>query len=105
ALQFPALVAELRSAAVADGDMPVGRRGRAAAEMLAVLARAGVGGADPAGWYGVAEPSTDRPWIGPDQEVRLSPSQVETLLQCPLRGVMQSHGGRGAPSDSSLLGV
>jgi superfamily I DNA/RNA helicase/RecB family exonuclease len=58
-----------------------------AAEALARLADAGVEGADPASWYGLAEPSTDEPLVDlddPEAVVRVSPSRLETFEKSPL---------------------
>ncbi|WP_348787262.1 ATP-dependent DNA helicase [Leifsonia sp. NPDC080035] len=58
-----------------------------AAEALARLAGAGVEGADPAEWYGLAEPSTTEPLVDLDDEeamVRVSPSRLATYEKSPL---------------------
>lgn len=67
---------------------------RAAAEQLAVLAREGVPGADPAEWYGVTPASTDAPLR--DLAVagaRVSPSKMESYEECGLNWVVSSLGG------------
>jgi hypothetical protein len=76
-----------------DGDV-----GRAAAAQLALLARAGVPGADPDDWHGLAALSDDRP-LRTDQPVRISPSKVEEFDRCALRWLLLQAGG--SPSDSS----
>ncbi|GAA4150863.1 ATP-dependent helicase [Leifsonia shinshuensis] len=58
-----------------------------AADALARLADAGVEGADPADWYGLAEPSTDAPLIDlddPEAMVKVSPSRLGTFEKSPL---------------------
>ncbi|MGN6427069.1 MAG: ATP-dependent helicase [Leifsonia sp.] len=59
-----------------------------AADALARLADAGVEGADPAEWYGLAEPTTTEPLVDleGDQEamVRVSPSRLATYEKSPL---------------------
>lgn len=58
-----------------------------AADALARLADAGVEGADPADWYGLAEPSTTEPLIDlddPDAMVKVSPSRLGTFEKSPL---------------------
>ncbi|MFS0893245.1 ATP-dependent helicase [Microbacterium sp. 179-I 3D3 NHS] len=68
-------------------------RGEAAGQ-LAVLAREGVPGADPAEWYGVTPPSTDAPLR--DLVVsgaRVSPSKMESYEECGLNWVVASLGG------------
>lgn len=79
------LTAELRAAAADPGQGP-GRRARAAAQ-LARLAAAGVPGAHPDQWWGIAERSTGEPVLaGP---MRLSPSKVGRILRCPLRALLE----------------
>ncbi|MCK2036287.1 ATP-dependent helicase [Microbacterium sp. SSW1-49] len=65
-----------------------------AAEQLAVLAREGVAGADPADWYGVVPLSTQAPLR--DLEVdgaRVSPSKMESYEECGLNWVVSALGG------------
>ena len=93
ALVLAELVGELRravSAPVAASDD--GRRRRAAAA-LARLAAAGVPGAHPDGWYGLAAPSTQAPLRPPGELIPVSPSDVERIVRCPLRWVLERHGG------------
>lgn len=93
-LTLPRLVAELRAAVcdeAVDGD---GRQDAAA--LLARLASAGVAGAHPDEWYGLAPTSDPGPLVEPDRTVRLSPSQVEGYLRCPLRWLLQRGGGQQA---------
>ena len=65
-----------------------------AAAQLAVLAREGVPGADPAEWYGVAPVSTEAPLR--DLAVagaRVSPSKMESYEECGLNWVVSAIGG------------
>ncbi|WP_136025855.1 MULTISPECIES: ATP-dependent helicase [unclassified Microbacterium] len=67
---------------------------RDAAGQLAVLAREGVPGADPAEWYGVTPTSTDAPLR--DLAVtgaRVSPSKMESYEECGLNWVVSALGG------------
>ncbi len=67
---------------------------RAAAAQLAVLAREGVPGADPAEWYGITPPSTQAPLR--DLAVtgaRVSPSKMESYEECGLNWVVSALGG------------
>jgi superfamily I DNA/RNA helicase len=74
-----------------------------AAEQLAVLARAGVAGADPSEWYGMLEPTTSAPLTDLTQhDVRVSPSQIENFEECALNWVIAALGGK---SDSIAAGV
>lgn len=86
------LVGELRRV-VCDGQADRVLRKRAARE-LARLADAGVPGAHPDSWYGLPELSTEAPLREPDAPVRVSPSTVEVLARCPLRWLLERHGGQ-----------
>jgi RecB family exonuclease len=96
------LVGELRRT-VTDPDADPARRERAAAG-LARLADAGVPGADPDEWYGLLEPSTEAPLRPAGTPVAVSPSAVETILTCPLRWALQTHGGDDGDSLASVTG-
>ena len=97
-LTLPAIVAELRTA-VADPNAPAGRR-RAAAVQLARLAQAGVPGAHPDQWWGLAPLSDDRPLATADEPVRVTPSAIESALRCALRWLLERHGG-SAPATAA----
>jgi superfamily I DNA/RNA helicase/RecB family exonuclease len=76
-----------------------------AAVQLARLAAAGVMGADPVQWYTMTAPSTDEPlWSGEDHVVRLSPSTLQTLADCPLRWLLERHGGNDGRDVRSAVG-
>ncbi len=96
-LSLAGLVAELRVAAV-EGDAD-------AAVELARLAQAGVPGADPQQWWGLAELSDDGPLRDAEEEdpVRVTPSTMESALRCGLRWLLEKHGG--APPASGAQGV
>jgi superfamily I DNA/RNA helicase/RecB family exonuclease len=96
------LVGELR-AAVCDEQADPGRR-RRAARQLARLAAARVPGAHPDSWYGLAEPSTDRPLAGPDEQLTVSPSTVDLLDRCPLRWLLERHGGTDPAQLAAVTG-
>jgi len=98
------LVAELRSRleqAVVDGVEP----DPALARTLARLAREGVAGADPHEWHGLADPSTDVPLWGPQEQVPVSPSRLETAQRCALRWALEAAGGTAADSSGQTLGT
>jgi RecB family exonuclease len=107
-MTLPALVAELRAVVVDPeaGRTPSGaaRRRRAAAH-LARLAAAGVGGADPQDWYGLAELSSAEPLRGDGEGVRVSPSRVEAFDRCPLRWLLEQAGGRRPVPTGVRLGT
>lgn len=100
------LVGELRAVVTApDGTVSEARR-RVAARQLARLAAAGVPGADPESWYGLADVSSEHAlWQAEDGPVRLSPSNVETLMACPLRWLLERHGGTDLTDPRRALGT
>jgi RecB family exonuclease len=72
---------------------------------LARLAAAGVPGADPQQWYAMTPLSTDEPlWSGDDHVVTLSPSTLQTLADCPLRWLLERHGGTDGRDVRSAVG-
>ncbi|WNG94203.1 ATP-dependent DNA helicase [Mycobacterium sp. ITM-2016-00318] len=99
------LVGALRSVLCApDGAVEDTVRTCAAAQ-LARLAAAGIPGADPRQWYGMIPPSSDDPlWSGDDHVVRLSPSTLQTLADCPLRWLLERHGGSDGRDVRSAIG-
>lgn len=105
-LSAAAVVGRLRGLVCAPpGTVDDAARGRAATQ-LARLAAAGVAGADPADWYGMAPVSTDEPlWpLGHEHAVTLSPSTLQTLTDCPLRWLVERHGGTDGPDLRSAVG-
>jgi len=101
-VHLPGLVAELR-AVTCDAAADPAERSAAATE-LARLARAEIPGADPAAWWGLADPSTDAPMAEQDRPVRISPSRVESFAACELRDVLRSVGGQDGDAVSASLG-
>jgi superfamily I DNA/RNA helicase/RecB family exonuclease len=103
-LSLSALVADLRSV-VADPARPVPLR-RAAAGHLARLARAGVRGADPSGWYAITALSDAGPAFGEEEQITISPSQVETFEKCGLRWLLSMAVGAqdGGAGEYSQMG-
>ena len=101
ALHLADLVAELRRAATgADG-----RRAQAAAAQLARLAAAGVAGAHPDQWYGLADVSTSAAAVPPGAEVAVSPSAVDAVATCALRAVLERRGARKPAAEAQTLGI
>lgn len=76
-----------------------------AATHLAQLAAAGVTGAHPDDWYGLAARSTARPPVPAGAEIRVSPSLIESLNGCALRAVLERRGGRSEPGQAQLEGI
>ena len=106
-MSLPALVAELRATVGdhrLDGSADGADRRRLAALHLARLADAGVPGADPDDWYGLAPLSTTDPLRAPDQAVAVSPSRVESFERCALRWLLEQAGGRPGSTVNVSLG-
>ncbi|GAA2811312.1 ATP-dependent DNA helicase [Saccharopolyspora taberi] len=97
------LVGELRQV-VCDAEAPRQRRERAAAQ-LARLAAAGVPGAHPETWYGLPDSSSTAPLVSGDDPVRVSPSTVDVLAKCPLRWMVERHGGQDTAELASVTGT
>jgi superfamily I DNA/RNA helicase/RecB family exonuclease len=98
-----ALVGRLRAVVCApDGAVDASRR-QCAAVQLARLATAGVPGADPATWYGMSSVSSEEP-LSHGGPVTLSPSSLQTLVDCPLRWLLERHGGTDGRDLRSALG-
>nr|WP_083826713.1 ATP-dependent DNA helicase [Hoyosella subflava] len=103
-LALPALVAKLR-AVVCSPCESEGRKSDAAVQ-LGRLAEAGVPGAHPQEWYGLRSITTDRAmWTAEDGPVRMSPSTVDQLSKCPLRWLLERHGGSDGNDASAVKGV
>jgi RecB family exonuclease len=103
ALVLADLVGELRRA-VCDGTQPPQRR-RRAARALARLAAAGVPGTDPDSWYGLPDLSSPDPLRDKEELVNVSPSAVQTLTTCPLRWMIERHGGSDPAELAAVTGT
>ncbi|MFT4230648.1 MAG: PD-(D/E)XK nuclease family protein, partial [Microbacterium sp.] len=91
-LSLRGLVARHRRA-LTDRAAPVADRVRAPGQ-LALLARAGVSGAAPGEWYGMLPATTDAPLRDLRREdVRVSPSRLHALEECPLNWAIGDLGG------------
>ncbi len=102
-LQLTDLVADLRRA-VTDPTTPE-PTATAAARQLARLAAAGVDGAHPRDWFGLAGLSTSAAPVADGAPVTLSPSTVEALTRCPLRAVLERRGARSGTSQQQIEGI
>jgi superfamily I DNA/RNA helicase/RecB family exonuclease len=100
-MTLPTLVGELRRQLV-DGDRAARSTAVAA---LAQLAGAGVSGADPDQWWVLRTVSDERPLREPDQEVRVSPSKVESFGKCGLRWLLSAVGGDGPRVGAADIGT
>jgi superfamily I DNA/RNA helicase/RecB family exonuclease len=100
-----ALVGRLRAVVCAPPDDVEESVRACAATQLARLAQGGVPGADPGQWYATTSLSTDEPlWCGDDHTVTLSPSTLQMLADCPLRWLLERHGGSDARDVRSAIG-
>ncbi len=116
-LSLPSLVATLRAAVIGadgttrpdhgrSGTAQPDERARAAADLLAQLADSDIPGAHPRDWFGLAGPSTDVAlWSTDRGPVVLSPSNVESLTRCPLRWMLERHGGRDGDATPAVTGT
>ncbi|UVO12945.1 ATP-dependent helicase [Mycobacterium sp. SVM_VP21] len=104
-LSAAGLVGRLRAVVCAPETEASDSERADAAMQLARLARAGVPGADPNSWYGAAPLSTEEPLrqLG-DGPVTLSPSALQSLLDCPLRWLAERHGGTDGRDLRSTIG-
>jgi RecB family exonuclease len=101
-----AVVGRLRAVVCApEGAVENGVRACAATQ-LARLAGAGVPGAAPSQWYATTTASTEQPlWSDDGHVVTLSPSTLQTLADCPLRWLLERHGGSDGRDVRSALGT
>jgi len=97
------LIAELR-AAVCDATAANDVRWTAAGQ-LARLGAAGVRGADPQDWWGLAALSDDGPAVDASRPVPVSPSRIDAFLRCELRALLQDLGARDGDTISASLGT
>ncbi|MFX0538287.1 ATP-dependent helicase [Ornithinimicrobium sp. Y1847] len=98
------LVGTLRRAAVqGQRDLRFDERD-VAVDHLRVLAAEGVAGADPRLWWDARAVSTDEDLV-PVGPVRVSPSRVQTFLDCQLRWFLTTHGAEDGDSASAEIGT
>ncbi|WP_263119521.1 ATP-dependent DNA helicase [Cellulomonas sp. RIT-PI-Y] len=102
-LDLRGLVGSLR--ARLEHTARLGAADPAAARVLARLADAGVPGADPAQWHGLAPVSTDDPLWPEGERVPVSPSRIETAGTCALRWALEAAGGTAPNSSRQTLGT
>jgi len=100
-MTLPALVADLRRRLVI-GDLSTAA---AASTALERLAAEGVQGADPKRWWAHTPLSDERPLRLPEQQIRVSPSKVETFASCGLRWLLTTVGGDSPSQGSANIGT
>ena len=100
-----ALVGRLRAVVCAAAGTVDDPLRACAATQLARLAAAGVPGADPAQWQSMTPLSSEEPlWSGDGHTVVLSPSTLQMLTDCPLRWLLERHGGADGRDVRSAVG-
>ena len=104
-LDLRGVVATLRTELAEAVEGAADERATALAALLARLAVAGVGEADPRTWYGSAQVSTEEALWSPQEQVLVSPSKVEQVHRCGLRWALESAGGTGANALSQSVGT
>lgn len=96
------LVATLRTLAVNSTDpQEIGF----ATSALKTLASNGVKSADPKNWIGIRQLSTTESVINNDEELRISPSSLESFTECALKWLLEQSGGKDADSTAQVLGT
>jgi superfamily I DNA/RNA helicase/RecB family exonuclease len=98
----PALVAALRRMAMrSDSKDEI----LFATSALKTLANNGVRAADPKNWVGNLPISTQLPVISAKEQLRISPSSLESFSECGLKWMLEQSGGKDADSTAQVLGT
>ncbi|MFM8673254.1 MAG: ATP-dependent helicase [Candidatus Nanopelagicus sp.] len=100
AITQPALVATFRRMATFAAREDI----EFAARALKTLASNGVKSADPKNWLGITPLSTELPVITDDEQLRISPSSLESFTECGLKWMLEQSGGKEADSTAQVLG-
>lgn len=100
-MTLPGLVGELRRE-VTSPDPAVAERALA---LLAVAAREGVRGADPATWWALRDVTSDNTVRPADEAVHVSPSKVTYFNECGLRWFLTAVGGEGVQLGAASVGT
>ncbi|MCV7193175.1 ATP-dependent helicase [Mycolicibacterium brumae] len=104
-LSETSVVGRLRAMLCAPDGAATDDQRRSAATQLARLAAAGVPGANPDDWHGLATVSTAAPVHDGADPIPMSPSTLQTVTDCPLRWLAERHGGSDARNMASSLGT
>ena len=99
ALTPQALVAQLRR------DLEEPAKAEFAGKLLKNLANVNFPGADSSRWLGMLAQSTDLPIVDPREQVRISPSSLQTFEDCGLKWFLEKSGSRDGDSVAQLLGI
>ena len=101
-------ISALRHRATGEGGgmiAPAETTPERAAQILGFLANAEVAGADVSNWYGYRPHSDDRPVAVEEEEIRLSPSNIDAFENCQLRWLLTQNGGQRGDSKEQALGI
>jgi superfamily I DNA/RNA helicase/RecB family exonuclease len=97
----PALIAELRGLLINSTDH---KEKEFAARALKTLATNGAYAADPKNWLGTLEISENSPVVKDDEQLRISPSYLESFDDCGVKWMLERSGGRDSDSTAQVLG-
>ncbi len=97
-LTTQSLVASLRA------DLMKGQEPQLAAGLLRTLADSGVSSANPDHWLGVTSVSSTNPVIAEGEEIRTSPSNLQSFSECGVKWFLERSGGRDEDSTAQVLG-
>ena len=98
----PALIAELRGILINSKDE---KEKVFAARALKTLSVNGSYAADPKNWLGTLEISQDAPVVAVDEQIRISPSYLESFDDCGIKWMLERSGGRDSDSTAQVLGT
>ncbi|MFT4245037.1 MAG: ATP-dependent DNA helicase [Micrococcaceae bacterium] len=75
-----------------------------AIRLLTELTKRNIPGADPAQWWGYMDISSNKPFYAETDEIRVSPSKIEQIHDCPLCWLVDRVGGTASSDDKRNLG-
>jgi len=101
AITQAALIADLRSTLLKSEDAD---EKEFAARALKTLAANGAYAADPKNWLGTLEISQSEPVVKDDEQIRISPSYLESFDDCGVKWMLERSGGRDSDSTAQVLG-
>lgn len=102
AITQPALVAALRRLAATAANQS---EKTFASRALKTLSANGVRAADTKNWIGITPISTDLPVVTKAEQLRISPSSLESFTECGVKWLLEQSGGRDADSTAQVLGT
>lgn len=101
-LTLRGIVGQLRHIAETQQGSSAAKR---AEVLLAELAARGVSGADPRMWPALWQATTTNALYGPDEIMPASPSQVESMITCPLKQFLERAGATTGDRSAMDLGT